>query len=124
MPNEWDRVFEIAGGQREKQNPLTVPDVTEHTLRAYDLESNRPVRIAPIRVPPGEKAPVRLKYGGRTAAQYLQDCITGEVEWYAEHDRNQTKGEVIVYHGIWGNTGNHAGYFWPEHLRFPDPGDE
>lgn len=85
------------------RSPLRVPDVTEHQYHAQDAETNRPVRLVPIQVPPGERAPVNLPYGGRTAPQYLADCLSGEAAWYPDRDWNRTVKVITIYHGIWAN---------------------
>ena len=101
------------------RSPLRVPDGTEHQYHAQDAETHRPVRLVPIQIQPGERAPVSLPYGGRTARQYLADCLSSEAAWYPDRDWNHTGEVITVYHGIWADTGNNTGYFWHKHLQWP-----
>lgn len=110
-PDQWGLI---------NPSSLRVPDVTEHKYHAQDAETHRPVRLVPIQIQPGERAPVSLPYGGRTAHQYLADCLSGEAEWYSDRDWNHTHEAITVYHGIGADIGNNAGYFWHKHVQWPD----
>ncbi|MCL4296236.1 MAG: hypothetical protein KJ077_10930 [Anaerolineae bacterium] len=101
---------------------MVPPDVAEHVLVAKTVETGRLVKVAPFTIPPGERAPVSLPYMGRRASDYLAAALEGEAEWLTPADVNLTGAPILLYHGIWADTGNQAGWFYPEHLIFLNGG--
>lgn len=97
---------------------MVPPDVNEHTLQGKIVETGRLVRLAPYTVAPGERAPISLPHMGRRASDYLNLVLNGEAEYLTPADVNLTDRSIQLYHGIWVDTGNPAGWFLPEHIKF------
>lgn len=93
------------------------PDTEEHTIIARAYETYRPLKLALVELQPGQEGPIRLPNAGRRPMDYLSLVIDGEAKHLTDVTTNHTKKPVALYHGIWLDTGNNAGWWLPEYFE-------
>jgi len=103
-------------GQAVNVDAVVMPvpgDRLPHRLRGRSAENNRRLRLAIVDVRPGHRGLCALPNNGQRACDVLSSTIRNE---YVDPCVNHTDKPIRVYHGVWDDNGNNAGYFWPDHV--------